>query len=282
MIEDSYLSFVNILSSIPLHIIQTSEATKFWDSNIFVILSGVSLIIIVILLYYSRIARLQKEKHLQQKLSQKLIENQELERQRIAQELHDGLGQNILIMKTNAQLALRNNKNMQGVEEYLNEIISIADDTLQLTREIAYNLRPLHLDRLGITETLKTLMENISKVTATVFDYDIDLIDDCISKDVEINVYRIVQESINNILKHAGASVASVKVRKTDTNIVITIQDNGIGFDVPSTMNKRGLGLIGIEERAHILNAKPSFYSEIGKGTRISLAIPLTQTLVKP
>ncbi len=272
---------MEIMFTIPLFIFEPNSTSVFWESKFFYFLCGMGLIVIFILLYYSRITRLQKEKHIQQKLSQKLIENQEKERQRIAQELHDGLRQNILIMKTNAQLALRDIRDTKGTEERLHEIVSIASDTLQLTREIAYNLRPLHLDRLGITETLKTLMENISKATSIVFDYDIDMIDDCISKDVEINIYRIVQESLNNILKHAEASAASVKVRKTDTNIVITIQDNGKGFDVPSTMSKRGLGLIGIEERAHILNAKPSIYSEIGKGTRISLAIPFTQFSIK-
>lgn len=247
----------------------------FWKTPTFYSLAGLSVLALVGMVYYFRVSRLEREKEMQQKLSQMLIEQQEQERKRIAQELHDGLGQNVLIMKTNAQLALRALGDAESLKERLDEIASIADDTMQLSREIAYNLRPLHLDRLGLTETLETQMESAAKASSMTLDYDIDFIDGAISRDNEINVYRIIQESLNNILKHSSATAASVKVRKTDTGIVLTIQDNGKGFDIHHTLHVRGLGLVGIEERARILEAKLTIFSEVGKGTRISLFIPL-------
>ncbi len=252
---------------------------RFGVQNI-LILSGLLFLIILIVLYFWRISRLQHEQNIQHLLSQKLIESQEQERKRIAQELHDSLGQNILIMKTTAELALRSLDDKAAVTERLQEIASLATDTLQESREIAYNLRPLHLDRLGLTEALKTLLESVSKISTTSFDYDIDNVDEKISKEHEIDLYRIVQESINNILKHSGASVASVKVRRMDTAIVVTIQDNGKGFKTLAMKGKQGLGLVGIKERAHILHAISSIYSEEGKGTRLSISIPVQRESV--
>lgn len=230
--------------------------------------------LLVYLIYRYRISQLQKLNVAQKAFSRQLIESQEAERKRIAQELHDGLGQNLLVIKNRALLGLTAQENREKADEQFNEIQESVTDALSEVRTIAYNLRPLHIERLGLTSTIEEMVEDVEKASGIQINCDIEIIDDLFSKENEINFYRIIQECLNNIVKHSRATKASVSVFQENSKLLLNIRDNGSGFDVVKTEEKNGLGLNGIAERAKILRGLYSINSEIGKGTTVSIEIP--------
>ncbi|HEV2381078.1 MAG TPA: sensor histidine kinase [Terriglobia bacterium] len=163
----------------------------------------------------------------------------------------------------------------------MEEISATASQALSEVREIPYNLRPYQLDRLGLTKAIEGIVKKASGASTIAFTAEIDEIDNAFPKDSEINFYRIVQESVNNVIKHSEATEASVAVRHTTGGVVLTIRDNGKGFTPGATESHRGaggFGLIGITELAQLLGGKPAVHSAPGQGTVISIEIPLDDT----
>ncbi|MBS1796635.1 MAG: hypothetical protein JSS81_22570 [Acidobacteria bacterium] len=225
--------------------------------------------VVAYLVYRYRIRQLERISEAHETFSRQLIESQERERKRIAQELHDGLGQNLLIIKNRAQLGLA----VKDKDEQFGEIRESVTDALAEVRAIAYNLRPLHIDRLGLTSTIEEMIEEIEEVSGIAITYDVAPIDDFFSKENEINFYRIVQECLNNIVKHSRAQRASVSIFRETRKLVLNIRDDGAGFDAVRVNEKRGLGLNGIAERAKILGGTYAIESEPGKGTTVAVEI---------
>ena len=160
------------------------------------------------------------------------------------------------------------------------QISSVATQAIDGVREISYNLRPYQLDRLGLTKAITSITSGLA--TPVQFSSDIDPIDDRVDKDQAIHVYRIVQEGINNILKHSGATEASVVVRIEGNVIRITISDNGKGMvhssDLPMRVSRRGFGLVGIGERAKVLGGILAIDSTPGQGTRLTITVPVAKS----
>ncbi len=228
--------------------------------------------------YFVRISALKKEKGQRESFSRKLIENQENERKRIAAEMHDGFGQNLLVMKNRALLALEKSGLPEDVRGDLNEISSTASDTLKAMREMSRNLRPYELDRFGVTEALTSAAERVRNSSGIPIAIEIDRIDGLLSKEAEINVYRVVQECLNNIIKHSRASIAEVSVARSGNHLQIIVRDNGIGFypsssDVEKNVSQ-GLGLDSISERVRIVGGTYGIESAPGEGTTITISVP--------
>jgi len=215
----------------------------------------------------------------QQNFTQQLIESQEEERKRIAAELHDGIGQEMLIIKNHALLALQKNVEPDFIKEHINEISNAASNLLSEIRLITYNLRPYHLEKLGLSETIEIAIENISKSTSIELNFNIDPVDDCLHREDEIIFFRIIQEAINNIIKHSKAKEALIKISKTDNNIIVTIKDDGIGFSLAeksfSQKSFQGFGLASIAQRVKLLKGNYSMDTEPNKGTKIKIVIPI-------
>ncbi len=222
--------------------------------------------------YRRRIENLEAKRVAQEKFSRQLMESQEKERQRIAAELHDGLGQDLLIIKNWAMLGLKNGADSR---RQLGEISETASAAIDEVREIAYNLRPFHLDELGLTKAVEAMLDRVSKVSTIEFSWETDSVDGFFPRDAEINFYRIVQECVNNIVKHSGATRARVEIERDTEGLRLSIEDDGRGFDTGSMASKRasqsGFGLAGINERARILGGKLSVNSEAGEGTTVKL-----------
>ena len=167
-------------------------------------------------------------------------------------------------------------KNGKDSRLQLGEISETASAAIDEVREIAYNLRPFHLDELGLTKAVEAMLERVAKASAIDFRWKIDLIDGFFPREAEINFYRIVQECVNNIVKHSGATRANVKIERDERGLKLSVRDNGKGFDTASMALKRasqsGFGLAGINERARILEGKLSINSEPGEGTTVKLA----------
>ena len=223
--------------------------------------------------------QLKKEKAMQEDFSRQLIDSQESERKRIASELHDSLGQNLLVVKNSALLGLNIAEDGSPTEKQFAEISTATSQALEEVREITHNLRPYHLDQLGLREALEFMLEKIGGSSPIRLSAEIDQMDGVFTKEAEMNLYRIVQESVNNVVKHSGATEAKVVLKCDGRQLRLVIEDNGKGFIADlgkgTGLQGRGFGLTGISERARMLGGKEVIHSVPGQGTRISVSVML-------
>lgn len=249
----------------------------FWMTWWFRLLALVSFLSIGPVIYYKRVSALKREQQLQHEFSENLINSQERERSRIAQELHDSLGQELLLIKNRAALGIKNITDDLKSKQQLEYISEYSVNAINKVRQISHNLRPPELDRLGLTESLRSLVNEINDTGIIKIKSEIEKIDGLIGKGKEINLLRIFQEAIANILKHSGACEIRIKVLFQNGNISASIADNGKGFD--STLNSgfetRGLGFRGMKERTNILGGTITIESVPLKGTIVNLEIPV-------
>ncbi|MHB9057101.1 MAG: sensor histidine kinase, partial [Paludibacteraceae bacterium] len=219
---------------------------------------------------------IKRENEVRQNFTTKLLESQEAERNRIALGLHDSVGQNLLLIK-NHLLSKIKQSSVQNDLAVLNEIGDLADETIQEIRNITYNLRPQYLDQLGLTAAIETIAEKISESSGINISLDIeDKIDDLISKNDQINFFRIVQESLNNIVKHSGADEAFVIMKRENDQILLEIRDNGKGFQNINIVS--GTGITGMRERAKILGTGLDIIHD-ESGTKIKMIYPIKAVL---
>jgi len=223
----------------------------------------------------ARISQLNKRDALQEDLSRRLIDFQESERRRIAAELHDSLGQYLLVIKNNALIGLNLMPQDSPAREQLAQISETTSLAIEEVRQIAQNLTPYHLERLGLTSTLDHMIRRVKNSSDIDFNIEIDNIDGVLSKESEVNLYRIVQELISNVIKHSEASEAWLAIRQTDTGAEIVCRDNGKGFDSSAVSNSHGsgLGLTWVGERVRILGGEYSIRSAPGQGAAIVITI---------
>jgi len=230
--------------------------------------------------FKKRINKIKKEKTAQEEFSRRLIESQEEERKRIASALHDTIAHDILLTKSKALLALRNPDDTENLKNALNEISDMSSETINDVRGISYNLHPHQLERLGFSEAIESIIKDVSRASDIEFSVKVDNVDDVISKEAEINLYRVIQEGINNIIKHSKATEAELKVIRLENQIIITISDNGIGLASDknsSEIRKHGFGLSGIAERVKILKGEFKVESEGNSGTVLRISIPIVK-----
>lgn len=229
---------------------------------------------IVFGIFRARISRLQQRQAVQLEFSRGLIASQEAERKRIAAELHDSLGQNLLVIKSRLRMAQRA---AAGHSPELDEITKLAAQSLEEVREISQNLRPYQLDRLGLTQALHGLVKKVGESLDLKCTADITPVDRVFSSEAEMNLFRIVQEALNNVLKHSGATEARIEVSRDDRNVRVSVTDNGHGFDPALKQNDagRGMGLSGMAERARILNGHLTIDSAPGQGTTLTIVVPI-------
>jgi signal transduction histidine kinase len=232
----------------------------------------------------SRVRRreLRRERQAQDTLAHRLLESQEKERRRIASELHDSLGQNLLIIKNRALLALEGVGNAAEVTEQLEEISRTATQAIEECRQITRNLSTSHLEQLGLTEALNGMLDRLASSTCLRFERRLDTVDDLFTVASATHLYRIAQEALNNVIKHARASVVRVELLRDARRVRLLVQDNGCGFEVNAGAGEKrsgGLGLLEMAERARLLHWTLELESRPGQGTRLALAVPVPETL---
>lgn len=228
-----------------------------------------------------RLNQLENARSSQEEFSRKLLVSQELERQRIAAALHDTLGQSLLIIKNRVALAQSEIDKKKAVEEQLGELSDSATAAIDECREIAYNLLPYQIGRFGLSKTLYGIFMRINEVTDIAATAEIEDIDRILSEEAQINAYRIVQEGVNNIIKHSRASNASLVVRTNRSEITLLVKDDGRGFVQIETAhgsdNGVGFGLVGLAERVRMLGGSYKIDSAPGRGTSIFVTLPGSQ-----
>lgn len=213
-----------------------------------------------------------------QGLGLKIILAQEEERRRVAREIHDGPAQSManLVLRTEICEKILETK-PQEVKEELFELKMMVRNSLQEIRKIIFDLRPMAIDDLGLIATLKRYLEDLREKHSLKIEFVSSGGPVRGKKDLEIAMFRIIQEALNNIVKHAEASDALVKVDVTDKVIDVTVRDNGRGFKVDDKHPEGSYGLLGMKERVELLEGTMKINTAPGEGAEIKVRVPIKE-----
>jgi len=234
-------------------------------------------------LYELRVYQHKRARTMQEGFARRLIESQEQERKRVAGELHDSLGQSLQIIKGRAQLGLDRTSNQPESAKQFQEIASAASQAIQEVRAISHALRPAEVDQLGLSKAIEWMVEKAGATSPTRFACELERVDGVLPPEVEISLYRIAQEGINNVLKHAQAGEAILELKRAANTVRLSIFDNGRGFakgaDLADLAKGRvGQGLAGIAERVRLLGGELDLQSAPGRGTRLTVTCHLPKS----
>jgi len=223
---------------------------------------------------------LRKNEDVRNELLRQLGAAQEQERWRIARELHDQMGQRLSALLLGLKSLSNTSSGRQPAVEQLGQLIEITNQLVDGVRTLAWELRPLVLDDLGLVTALRTYLEEWAtraKIPTGFVDRGLD--NRRLPADIETTLYRVVQESLTNILKHAQAKCVSVILEQRDNNVSLIIEDDGQGFDAPNVwdapLKDRGLGLLGMRERVMLAEGSLNVESTPGVGTTIFVRFAL-------
>jgi signal transduction histidine kinase len=223
-----------------------------------------------------QMAREEESTRMLQRLSSQLVNAQEEERRSIARELHDEVGQVLTAIKVELAIAQRTIDADGGSAHVLQSARSIADGALHTVRDLSQLLHPPLLDDLGLPAAIRWYLGEFGKRHGIHMDLLHDPMPERLAPETEAAAYRIVQEALTNVAKHAHATVCRVYVQRLPKTVLITIEDDGVGFDPKAAGQSadRGLGLIGIRERVSQLQGTLRLESALGKGTRLTVELP--------
>jgi len=214
-------------------------------------------------------------------ISKRLLNKLEAERRYIARELHDEIGQALTALKISLQSLQRINDPEQ-LSKRLNDLIAMLDRVLNQVRNMSLNLRPSLIDDLGLTPTIRWYVDMISATTGIDIELSMVGMDSRFELETEIACFRVIQEAVNNAIRHAKADKIEIKLEKNMDNIQLSIFDNGCGFDVGRAMEyaKKGksFGLIAMKERVELTGGKIEISSAYDKGTFIRASFPINRS----
>jgi PAS domain S-box-containing protein len=217
-------------------------------------------------------------------LSARILEAQESERKRVARELHDSIGQALTGIKFALENGLRRLRETQAAPHFkaLEDIIPLIQATVEETRRIAMGLRPSTLDDIGISETIYWFcqqFENIYKNIRILQSIEVD--EDQISETLKTVIFRVMQESLNNVAKHSGADRVRVSLQQEGNTVKLLVEDNGRSFDPVNPLSPdstlRGFGLAGMRERTELSGGTFDIETALGQGTKICALWPIAK-----
>ena len=213
-----------------------------------------------------------------QRLSAQLIRAQEDERRTIARELHDEVGQVLTALKVELAVAQRSTEAAGGPEHTLDTVRSMTDGAIHTVRDLSRLLHPALLDDLGLPAAIDAYLQGFSRRHNVKVELLQDRMDERLPPEVEASIYRICQEGLTNVARHARANLVRVYLQRLPETVLMTIEDDGVGFEVAESKpagNSAGLGLIGIRERVANLSGTLRIESAPGKGTRLTVECPV-------
>jgi|GEM_PF-6441472 len=201
---------------------------------------------------------------------------QEKERARISREIHDELGQELTGIKMDISWLSNSLVNPENkIKERIGSLNELIDRTIQSVRRISAELRPGVIDDLGLISALEWYVDEYQQRTKIKCELMLGEISNNIGNDISIAIYRIIQESLTNVVRHAKASKIILSLTSDEFNIYLKIQDNGIGYNNDSSKSEKSIGILGMEERVHILGGTFSIQEAKRKGTIIKVEIPI-------
>lgn len=292
--DNIYDSLLNIEKSAQIEELNTKYQTEKKEQQIalqqleishrnYIIIAIILILILAVLLAYSYYHRyktkqeqkLQQEIINQQKLAtQAVLEAEEKERARIGQDLHDGVGQIMSAVKINLS-SIQNSISFHDEKETVKfeNILSLVDESCKEVRSISHTMMPNALLRSGLSSAIRDF---INKIDNNIIETNLytEGLDKRLNTDVETILYRVIQECVNNVIKHAKASRLDISIIKEDHEITATVEDDGIGFDTTDTNNTKGIGLKNIITRIQYLKGTVVYDSQPGKGTLIIINLP--------
>ncbi|HXF38895.1 MAG TPA: PAS domain S-box protein, partial [Blastocatellia bacterium] len=220
---------------------------------------------------------LQESRARLQVLSHRLIDSQEAERKRLARELHDQIGQALTAIQISLQAA--KSQPAGGADAIVEDCLAIIDESLQLVHDLSFDLRPSLLDDLGLGAALRWYVERATTRADLLACLNVDVLGGRFSSEVETACFRIAQESLTNVVRHASARTVFVTLAHEEDCLKLTVKDDGVGFDVHEALDRKGrntsLGLQGMRERASALGGTVEIKSNPGNGTAIEASFPI-------
>ncbi len=208
-------------------------------------------------------------------LTEYLNQVREEERTRIAREIHDELGQQLTGLKMDAAWISKNaSRYDMPLQDKIKEMMMLTDETISTIRRIAADLRPGILDDFGLVAALEWQSKEFEKRTSIQCSINSSAEDLNVGYDLSTNLFRIYQEALTNVARHAQATAISASIEKKNQHLILKIQDNGNGFDI-NNIAASSFGLLGMKERARIINSHLKITSEMGKGTTIFIEAPI-------
>jgi signal transduction histidine kinase len=210
-----------------------------------------------------------------QRLSARLVNVQEEERRTIARELHDEVGQALTAIKVELSVAGKHAALTEREGTALKEARTLTERTLQQVRDLSQMLHPAMLDDLGLPETVAWYLNAFSTRTGIPTDLVQEAMEERLASEIETCLYRIVQEALTNVARHARAKSCRVYLRRLTDTVLLAVEDDGLGFPTPvDGRARRGLGLLGIEERVSGFHGSLKLETSPGKGTRLTVELP--------
>ena len=213
-----------------------------------------------------------------QVLSRRLVEAQETERRNIARELHDEIGQALTVIQLNLQAMLQS-PGTAALTPRLNETLAVVERVLEQVQDISLDLRPSILDDLGLEPALRWYTDRQAALIGLKVEFHADRLEQRLDPMIETECFRVAQEALTNVVRHAQAKVVTVELRQKDEQLHLRVHDDGIGFEVAAVREKavRGasLGLLSMEERAALAGGGLEFNSVSGRGTEVHAWFPL-------
>lgn len=261
------------------------------EENIYILMTGGILIMLafalafVVFFNYSQKKILKKQMRIQQlnfqhqeDLLHATILTQEVERKRIARDLHDEIGSKLNVIFLNIHRLKEIGKDVEGIIDITDEIETVINTTINSTRLISHELLPPTLEEFGLAEAIRELQHSFNRLGSIYIEFtsmeDKNDIDD---KLIELNLFRVVQELINNSIRHGKATEINIKLWMENTLLKLEYKDNGSGFDITKIDKQKGLGMKNIESRLHIIKAKHQLDSTMEEGVTVTIEVPTAE-----
>lgn len=201
------------------------------------------------------------------------IQTQEIERKRIAQDLHDEISSKLNVILLNSNLMIDGDLSAEEYTTINNGVIDVTKRTLESARKIAHDLLPPILEKFGLESAIEELVDDFNCSKKVQINCLLDYNKGYLIKAKELHLFRIIQELINNSIRHGKAKEISLEIKEQESELIINYTDNGVGFNSKDKKNNIGLGTKNIESRVEILNGLLTINSEISKGVQVSIII---------
>ena len=208
-------------------------------------------------------------------MSARLLASQEKDRSHLARELHDDICQRLAMLCLRIEKATHSwQRGLISVGDQLEQIRQQCSDLTAHVQALSHELHPAILDNLGLVTAVKQLCREFSEESGTKVEFSEKNVPNCLSRDVALSLFRVIQEALHNAAKHSGETHFVVHLQGRGGEIELEVSDQGIGFDVANLKNHLGLGLVSMTERINLLNGIIHIESKLGVGTRVLVVVP--------